>query len=548
MWRAQHAVGNVTQTEYERGGSTQELQAWLPGCILLSGGKTYMKTSRYAARAMALLLVALAALGIASSALFAQAAPGPGGIDGVWQGTLGSGPGQVLIVLTIYKRDDGKYDGILTAATQNLKVPMENLALQGDAVRFELKIVGGVYQGTLSKDGRQVAGTWTQSGGPAQPLVFAWQSAAPAKPAAPKLTPAAPPVALADLKSVLDREFAPVLEHGVLAASTGGGVVIGVYDHGQTRIFAYGTAQPDSIFEIGSITKTFTGLILAQMVEQKKLALDDPVRTLLPDGTVAKPDGPEITLLDLATQHSGLPRMPDNFHPLDVNDPYATYHAAQMYEFIGKRGVARPKDPGFLYSNFGFGLLGQALSLRGGVPYAQLAKSEITGPLHMDDTVITLSPTQQTRLIQGYDVADKPAGRWNLDAFAGAGALVSTAADMLKYLEANLHPEKLAPGAPADSPLSTLPAALALDHQPRNSGIGDLKIALAWACNDREHIYFHDGGTGGYSSFASFMVNDDRAIVVLYNREDTSTGNPFTARVFANIVTLMSGEPSLPLD
>src|SRR5208282_4527393 len=98
-----------------------------------------------------------------------------------------------------------------------------------------------------------------------------------------------------------------------------------IVQHGVTRIFSYGTAKPDSIFEVGSITKTFTGLILSQMVEQGKVKFDEPVRELLPAGTVAKPATDEVTLVDLATQHSGLPRMPDNFAPANPNNPYADY-------------------------------------------------------------------------------------------------------------------------------------------------------------------------------------------------------------------------------
>src|SRR5262249_40930355 len=152
------------------------------------------------------------------------------------------------------------------------------------------------------------------------------------------------------------------------------------------RVFSYGTAKANSIFEIGSITKTFTGLILSQMAEQGKVKLDDPVRELLPPGTVQKPAGAEITLLDLATQHSGLPRMPDNFNPGDVANPYADYHAANLYAFVAKHGVAKPNKPGFLYSNVGFGLLGQALSVRAAEPYPELLRLEVLDPLGMHDT------------------------------------------------------------------------------------------------------------------------------------------------------------------
>src|SRR5262249_57325843 len=98
----------------------------------------------------------------------------------------------------------------------------------------------------------------------------------------------------------------------------GTGLAIGVWKDGERRVFIYGTAKPDSLFELGSISKTFTGLMLAQMVVQGKVRLDEPVRELLPPGTVTKPPDSEITLLDLATHHSGLPAMPDNMRPGSV--------------------------------------------------------------------------------------------------------------------------------------------------------------------------------------------------------------------------------------
>ena len=119
------------------------------------------------------------------------------------------------------------------------------------------------------------------------------------------------------IEAVLDKDLAAAMNSGELAPATGAGVSIAVVDHGVTRVFSYGVAKSDSIFEIGSISKTFTGPVLSQMVEQGKVKFDDPVRELLPPGTVQKPAGAEITLLDLATQHSGLPRMPDNFKPGD---------------------------------------------------------------------------------------------------------------------------------------------------------------------------------------------------------------------------------------
>jgi D-alanyl-D-alanine-carboxypeptidase/D-alanyl-D-alanine-endopeptidase len=114
----------------------------------------------------------------------------------------------------------------------------------------------------------------------------------------------------------------------------------------------FGKAKPDSIFEIGSITKTFTGLLLALAIEQGKVETNTPVRELLPPDVIAKPgNSSEITLLDLVTQHSGLPRMPNNFQPKDASNPYAdfaAYGSTQLYQFLREHGVARPAQPELL--------------------------------------------------------------------------------------------------------------------------------------------------------------------------------------------------------
>ncbi|MGO9602760.1 MAG: serine hydrolase domain-containing protein, partial [Candidatus Binataceae bacterium] len=262
----------------------------------------------------------------------------------------------------------------------------DKAVLKDGRFSFEIPYAKASYTGMLSGDRNTINGELTK--GVPSPLVFTRLTGGfvPTVIPTPAYAPAIAPVALDDLKAALDRELAPVLEHGVLSRRSGGGLVIGVLDHGERRIFAYGTAAPDSIFEIGSIGKTFTGLILAQMVVQKKVMLDEPIRALLPAGFVAKPDGAEITLLDLATHHSGLPRMPENFNPKNPSDPYADYGVVQLHEFLTVRGVAKPANAAYLYSNLGFDLLGYGLSLRAGVPYGELVATEITGPLHMNDT------------------------------------------------------------------------------------------------------------------------------------------------------------------
>jgi CubicO group peptidase (beta-lactamase class C family) len=368
--------------------------------------------------------------------------------------------------------------------------------------------------------------------GLAVPFVF---STAPIAPPA-TYDAAMPPVSVANLKSVLDRDIAPArIGHGALAPGTYAGVAIGVLEHGERRVFSYGTASEDSIFEIGSITKTFTALLLAKMVEQEKVRFDEPVRELLPPGTVAKPAGEEITLLDLATQHSGLPRMPGNFKPADMRNPYVDYRAADLYAYLARHGVAKPANAGFLYSNLGFGLLGEALANRAGMSYPKLVAQEITGPLGMSDSVVTLSAEQQSRFLPGYNGAHRPVHTWDFAALVGAGGIRSTAGDMLTYLDAQLHPEK--------APM--LASALIQSHQLHAEGIPGTRIGLAWFYRSESGDYWHNGGTAGYSSYADFVPKGDYAVVVLMNTGGSLSG--FAGRLGEHIRQRLAGEAAMSL-
>ena len=281
------------------------------------------------------------------------------------------------------------------------------------------------------------------------------------------------------------------------------------------------------------------------MVEQHKVHLDDPISNLLPPGTVEHPKGPEITLLDLSDQHSGLPRMPDNFHPANPANPYADYDPKDLYAFIAKHGVALPPNAPFLYSNLGVGLLGQALSDRAGIPYPDLLHQEVTGPLHMTDTVTLMPPALEPRFIPGHDANYKPAHSWELDALAGAGAIRSTAADMLTYLDAQLHPDHLPASTLATPNGKTLPAAIELTHIIHADVGGGMHLALNWFRNDDTGTFWHNGGTGGYSAYACFNPQQDFAIVILNN---VSPGpNSITDRLGLHIEQRLEGKPAVSL-
>jgi D-alanyl-D-alanine-carboxypeptidase/D-alanyl-D-alanine-endopeptidase len=467
----------------------------------------------------------------------------PSAVDGIWLGTLN---GSLRVQLIVKSDASGKEYCALDSLDQRaMGLECDKVIFAVPNFSFGVPGVNGHWEGKLSANGQTLAGTWNQ--GTPRALNLTRQSTALAPPAipAPSYDPAIPPVSAADLRSVLDKDLAEAIQSGHLSAATGGGVSIGVVEHGVHRVFSYGTARPDSIFEIGSITKTFTALILSQMVEQGKVHLDDPVRELLPAGTVEKPAGAEITLGDLATQHSGLPRMPNNFHPADNANPYADYLPDNLYAFMREHGVVKPADAGFLYSNLGFGLLGQALAVHARMPYPALLQQEVTDPLGLHDTVISLNAEQRARFIVGHDAEHRAAHAWDLVALAGAGAIRSTASDMLTYLEAQLHPESMKPGA-AGTPAGTLPAAITFQHELRSDAGPSMKIALAWLWEPGSGNYWHNGGTGGYTSYAFFNPKGDYAAVVLFNTTLDPEGS-FADRLGEHISERMAGKPAISL-
>jgi len=467
------------------------------------------------------------------------AAEKPSPADGIWLGTLEAAGSKLRIQVHVKSDRAGKQHCSLDSLDQGaMGLACDNARLAGDQFSFEIPAVRGRWSGTLSGNGNELKGTWTQGSDLPLNLTRQKTAIAPKAPEPPKYDQALAPVPLGEFQAVLDRDLAAALKDGSLAPSTNSGVVVGVSQRGTRRVFTYGPVREDSIFEIGSITKTFTGLILAQMAAQQKVRLEDPVRELLPPGALAKPAGTEITLLDLATQQSGLPRMPDNFRPASPRDPYADYRPADLYGFLAKQGVSKPASPRFNYSNVGLGLLGQALADRAGMSYAELLKKQVTGPLGMNDTAVRLSPEQEKRLVQGHGAQHQPAGAWNFDALAGAGAIRSTAGDMLTYLEAQLHPDRIKTG--------TLAQAIAMSQELRADAFPTMKVGLAWLYETRTGTYWHNGATGGYSAYALFNQKEDYAVVVLFNRT-LASGGSFADAVGRHVAERLSGRPAVSL-
>jgi D-alanyl-D-alanine-carboxypeptidase/D-alanyl-D-alanine-endopeptidase len=290
----------------------------------------------------------------------------------------------------------------------------------------------------------------------------------------------------------------------------GTGIVVGMLDAtGGRRVVAVGV-DSTRLFEIGSITKVFTTSILEDMVERGEVRLDDPVAKYLPRSVKVPGRGDrQITLLDLATQSSGLPRMPANFTPRDSLNPYADYTVQQMYAFLSGYELTRDVGAQYEYSNLGMGLLGHALALKAGTSYEELVRRRILTPLGMRETVITFTPAVRARVAPGHDSEGRVVPNWDLPTLAGAGALRSTAADMLRFLAANIDSTA--------TPLSrTFRHAQGERHATNNA---NMKIGLAWHLFSRPvgTIVWHNGGTGGYRSYLGFDPVRRLGVVVLSN-------------------------------
>jgi serine-type D-Ala-D-Ala carboxypeptidase/endopeptidase len=264
-----------------------------------------------------------------------------------------------------------------------------------------------------------------------------------------------------------------------------------------------------TMFEIGSITKTFTATVLADMVNRGLVRLDEPVADLLPTGTrIPSRNGHVITLGNLSSQNSGLPRLPDNMAFADSTNPYADYTVAQMYAFLA--GYQLTRDPGekYEYSNLGVGLLGHALALKAGKPYEDLVRERVLTPLGMNSTVIALTPAARAHAADGHDADGHVVHWWDIPTLAGAGALRSNLDDMMKYLAAQLSPPDNAVGR-----------AIALTHVPRFTVSNSLQLGLNWHIIEfqGDTMIWHNGGTAGFRTMIGWNPHTHVGAVLLGN-------------------------------
>ncbi|HZZ26879.1 MAG TPA: serine hydrolase [Pirellulales bacterium] len=306
------------------------------------------------------------------------------------------------------------------------------------------------------------------------------------------------------------------------------GMVIGIVDERGSKVFSAGKCDNesnqeingDTIFEIGSITKTFTTLLLEEMVDRGDMKLDDPVAKYLPKSVkVPSHNGKEITLRDLATQSSGLPFNPTNLS--SGANLFADYSAEKLYAFLSHFTLTRDPGTDFQYSNVGMGLLGHAITLKAGADFDSLIVNRIARPLQMDGTGASLTPEMKNRLAVGHNAAARPVPNWEFQSLAGCGALHSTANDLLKYVAANL--------GLVQSPLTPLMEKTHVFSHHDSHGFGNTpgffgRTAMPWVDEGEGEqtgldIRLHAGGTAGYSAFIGFEKSQRRGVVVLLNQQ-----------------------------
>jgi len=299
------------------------------------------------------------------------------------------------------------------------------------------------------------------------------------------------------------------------------GLSIGIFKAGKNSIYGYGETVkgnnkiPDAntIFEIGSITKTFTATLLAYFVNQGKIKSTDPITKYLPDSVAKNIVLKEVSVLSLCNHTSGLAPLPDNFETgnYDPVNPYKNYTREKLFAYLKNCKLNSKPGEVYAYSNMGFGLLGVILERASNQTYEQLVKNLICGPLKLESTIQHLSPQENIRFVKAYNEAGKETPAWDFDALQACGSLHSTINDLLKYAEANMKLEQ-----------NELSKAFQLTHQITFDK--NIKVGLGWhilKVNTTEYMY-HNGRTGGSSSFLAFNSDKNIAVVILSNSAEST--------------------------
>jgi len=312
---------------------------------------------------------------------------------------------------------------------------------------------------------------------------------------------------------ITNQEVVRIIEENALTFPNNTQISIAIIDNENTEyigvinnngVFQV-TDNKNKIFEIGSITKIFTSILLSDLIQKEQAELNETLQDQF-DFTVQ--NGGEIELIQLANHTSGLPRLPSDYETVpnfDLNDPFASYTSELLENYLDNVVVLNnPIGTQYEYSNLGMGLLGYILSKKTGKTYENLLKETIFEPLQMLNSTTLLSTIDQTQLVLGLDENGNVRSNWNFtNAAAGTGAIKSSVSDMGKFIHKNFE----------NDIVYNFP-------QTATYTIGEgYEIGLAWnILNDEGFtIFLHNGGTGGYRSSLALDKNNKKAVIVLSN-------------------------------
>jgi CubicO group peptidase (beta-lactamase class C family) len=358
--------------------------------------------------------------------------------------------------------------------------------------------------------------------------------------------PACRPAEPQNVQELVNQQVGLLVQQKKLASAA-----VAVVRGDDVQTFFYGAVKSgnsqapnaDTLYEIGSVTKTFTAAVLALLVADGVVALDTPVQDLLPPGTrVPDWNGRKISLGDLASHISGLPGLPTNLKIglSNLQDPYADYTISDLYDFLADYELKREPGTAYEYSNLGVALLGQALALKSGSTYEQVIQTRLLDPLGLSDSAFELNPGQAARfappfresLFRSVGCGPVPGRNWNLGIFTPAGALKSTLKDMVRYIKANMEPET-----------TVLAEAASLLYTARFVVTEEVKVALGWhtlaTAAGADEIIWHNGETGGYCSFVGFNAQRGTGVVILSNTVAATYTDPAA-------ITILTGLDALP--
>ncbi|MBT2674366.1 beta-lactamase family protein [Streptomyces sp. ISL-14] len=333
------------------------------------------------------------------------------------------------------------------------------------------------------------------------------------------------------MNTALDSLLAPLL-----GAPDGARAVAVAAIRGEERaLLCRGPAEPDTRFEVGSLTKTFTALLLAELAARGEVRYDDPVARYLPFPV----PGPPITLLHLATHTSGLPRLPPGLFGRQAlaawfSNPYAAFSPADLLAALPRTRLHHRPGTRVRYSNYGVGLLGHVLAHAAGGDYAELLTERVLAPLGLADTDCDPYRPQAVGHWHG-----RPRPPWLIPGLPAAGALRSSARDLLRCLSALLAPERAGPPSLRSALVDVQRPRLAL---PRTGH----RLCLVWNLRPRRGrpLLHHSGATRGFTAFAGFLPGSGIALAALADTTPTPLA-PFVQAAYGTLCALEGSVPGI---